>query len=43
VCAIAVVIALMLALVIGFDHPFSGGVSVSDAELKRFLAIPPVP
>lgn len=43
VCSIAVVIALMLALVVGFDHPFSGGVSVSDAELKRFLAIPPVP
>jgi hypothetical protein len=43
VCSIAAVIGFMLALVVSFDHPFTGGVSVSDEALRRFLETPPVP
>jgi hypothetical protein len=43
VCSIAAVIGLMLALVVSFDHPFTGGVSVNDESLVRFLETPPLP
>jgi hypothetical protein len=38
--SIACVIAFMLAIVVGFDHPFSGGISVNDRPIKSFLLEP---
>ena len=37
VCSIAVVIAFMLALVVSFDHPFTGSAAVSDRPVREFL------
>jgi hypothetical protein len=37
VCAIAVVIGLMLAIVVSFDHPFTGGIKVTDRPIESFL------
>ena len=37
VCTIAVVISFMLALVVSFDHPFSGNIAVTDRPIKEFL------
>jgi hypothetical protein len=38
VCSIAVVIAFMLAIVVSFDHPFTGNIAVSDRPIREFLA-----
>ncbi len=43
VCSIAVVIAFMLAIVVSFDHPFTGNIAVSDRPLREFLASPTTP
>jgi hypothetical protein len=43
VCSIAVVISFMLALVVSFDHPFSGDISVTDRPIKEFLTFPTLP
>lgn len=40
VCTIAVVISFMLALVVGFDHPFSGTIKVTDRPIREFLTFP---
>lgn len=40
VCSIAVVIAFMLAIVVSFDHPFTGSIAVSDRPIREFLASP---
>jgi hypothetical protein len=40
VCTIAVVISFMLALVVSFDHPFSGDIRVTDRPIKEFLTFP---
>jgi hypothetical protein len=40
VCTIAVVISFMLALVVSFDHPFSGDIRVTDRPIKQFLTFP---
>ena len=37
VCSIAVVIGFMLAIVVSFDHPFTGSVAVSDRPIREFL------
>lgn len=38
VCSIAVVIGLMLAIVVSFDHPFTGGIAVTVRPIETFLA-----
>jgi hypothetical protein len=43
VCSIAVVIAFMLALVVSFDHPFTGTIAVSDRPIHEFLLSPSSP
>jgi hypothetical protein len=43
VCSIAVVISFMLALVVSFDHPFSGSISVTDRPIRVFLTFPAPP
>ncbi len=43
VCSIAVVIAFMLAIVVSFDHPFTGSIAVSDRPIREFLASPSTP
>lgn len=43
VCSIAVVIAFMLAIVVTFDHPFTGTVAVTDRPIRTFLAEPTLP
>jgi hypothetical protein len=43
VCSIAIIISFMLALVVGFDHPFSGDISVTDRPIREFLTFPPLP
>jgi Protein of unknown function (DUF4239) len=40
VCSIAVVIALMLAIVVSFDHPFTGDIAVSNRPIREFLVGP---
>ncbi|MGZ6972588.1 MAG: bestrophin-like domain [Acidimicrobiia bacterium] len=40
VCSIAVVIAFMLAIVVSFDHPFTGSIAVSDRPIREFVAAP---
>jgi hypothetical protein len=42
VCSIAVVISFLLALVVSFDHPFSGNIAVTDRPIKEFLTFPPL-
>jgi hypothetical protein len=37
VCSIAVVIAFMLAIVVSFDHPFTGNIAVTDRPIREFL------
>jgi hypothetical protein len=34
------VIAFMLAVVVSFDHPFTGGIAVTDRPIKTFLIEP---
>ncbi len=43
VCSIAVVIAFMLAIVVSFDHPFTGSIKVSDRPIVEFLESPTSP
>jgi hypothetical protein len=43
VCSIAVVIAFMLAIVVSFDHPFTGAISVSDRPVREFLLVSSTP
>ena len=43
VCSIAVVIAFMLAIVVSFDHPFTGPIAVSDRPIRAFIATPSIP
>jgi hypothetical protein len=43
VCSIAVVIAFMLAIVVSFDHPFTGNIAVTDRPLREFLVSPTTP
>jgi hypothetical protein len=43
VCSIAVVIAFMLAIVVSFDHPFTGDIAVSDRPIREFLLAPSLP
>ena len=43
VCSIAVVIAFMLAIVVSFDHPFTGDIAVSDRPIREFLLAPSIP
>jgi protein-S-isoprenylcysteine O-methyltransferase Ste14 len=43
VCSIAVVIAFMLALVVSFDHPFTGTIAVSDRPIREFVLSPSTP
>jgi uncharacterized YccA/Bax inhibitor family protein len=43
VCSIAVVIACMLAIVVSFDHPFTGNIAVSDRPIREFLLAPSTP
>jgi Protein of unknown function (DUF4239) len=38
--SIACVIAFMLAIVVGFDHPFTGGIAVDDRPIRTFLLEP---
>jgi hypothetical protein len=38
--SIACVIAFMLAIVVSFDHPFTGGIAVTDRPIKTFLIEP---
>jgi hypothetical protein len=40
ICTIAVVISFMLALVVDFDHPFSGAIQVTDRPIRTFLTFP---
>jgi len=40
VCMIAVIISFMLALVVDFDHPFSGAIQVTDRPVREFLTFP---
>jgi len=40
VCTIAVVIAFMLAIVVSFDHPFTGDIAVTDRPVQEFLVSP---
>ena len=37
VCSIAVVIGTMLAMVVSFDHPFTGGIRVTGRPIESFL------
>lgn len=43
VCSIAVIIAFMLAIVVSFDHPFTGPIAVSDRPIRAFIAAPAIP
>jgi uncharacterized membrane protein YhaH (DUF805 family) len=43
VCSIAVVIAFMLAIVVSFDHPFTGEIAVSNRPIREFLVEPSLP
>ncbi len=43
VCSISVVLAFMLAIVVSFDHPFTGSIAVSDRPLREFLISPTAP
>lgn len=43
VCSIAVVIGFMLAIIVSFDHPFTGDISVSDRPIREFLATRAIP
>jgi hypothetical protein len=43
VCTIAVVISFMLALIVSFDHPFSGNIAVTDRPIREFLTFPKLP
>jgi hypothetical protein len=43
VCSIAVIIAFMLAIVVSFDHPFTGSIAVTDRPLQQFLISPTTP
>jgi hypothetical protein len=37
------VIAFMLAIVVSFDHPFTGNIAVSDRPIREFLLAPSTP
>ena len=37
VCTIAVMLAFMLAIVVSFDHPFTGSISVNERPVESFL------
>jgi Protein of unknown function (DUF4239) len=43
VCSIAVVIAFMLAIVVSFDHPFTGSIAVTERPIRQFLLAPTPP
>ncbi len=38
--SIACVIAFMLAIIVSFDHPFTGSIAVNDRPIKTFLVEP---
>ena len=40
---LAAVISFMLALVVSFDHPVSGDISVTDRPIRAFLTFPTLP
>lgn len=39
----AVLIAFMLAIVVSFDHPFTGSIAVNDRPIREFLLAPSTP